>query len=213
MQMVWVKAISAIVWISMRVMVVDNGSSYLQTLLNFLHEEEVVVFKWSSNAVLNAGSYDAVIFSGESTTSIIADEEKYEKEIALVKSLDKPILGVCLGFELIAYSYGAQMKHVTVREALSMDIRIVKHDPIFNHIPVLQVYGGNRWVIDSLGVFLETLGKSDEGIEIVKHKDKMMYGLQLQPEVIVDKTISESIFRNFISTAKSFAFRQRENRF
>ncbi len=197
----------------MRVLVIDNGSKYLQTLLNFLHEEEVIVLKWSTQAVLGAGSYDGVIFSGESANSIVEDEEKYEKEIAVIKSIDKPILGVCLGFELMAYLYGAEMKHVKVREALSMDIRIVKNDPIFNHIPVLQVYGDNRWVIDRPSVFFEVLGKSDDGIEIVKHKDKPMYGLQLHPEIVVDKTVAETLFHNFISIAKSYEYKQRNERF
>ena len=53
--------------------------------------------------------YDAFVLSGSSKYAILNHLDVYSSEIELIKKSNKPILGICLGFELICYTFDEKL--------------------------------------------------------------------------------------------------------
>jgi len=138
------------------------------------------------------------MLSGAPTLSVIGNETLYAKEVELIKNCSKPIIGICLGFELIAYAFGAGLERMDVKEEGIVDIEILQEDTIFSNILDFKVYEAHRWVVKTLPECLIGLARSKDGFEVVKHKEKKIYGLQFHPEIFVESTCGSEIFNNLI---------------
>lgn len=114
----------------------------------------------------------------------------------------KPIFGICFGFELIASAFGAKLKLLRKRDKGIADIQVVKKDKIFDNIMTFQVYESHRWVVKELSDKLQVLAVSRDGIEIVRHKSRRIYGVQFHPEMFVQQTCGQMIFNNFLKLIK-----------
>lgn len=88
----------------MRVLLIDNGTKHLPSLLSLLSGNLVKNVKVGKAA--NYKGYDLIILSGGSKKAVATNPEYFKKEIDLIKSSETPIIGVCEGCELIAYAYG-----------------------------------------------------------------------------------------------------------
>lgn len=58
----------------------------------------------------------------------------------------------------------------------------------------IPVFESHRFAIEKISNVIEALATSDHGIEMIKHKDKPIYGLQFHPESFIDKTQGDEIF-------------------
>ena len=67
----------------------------------------------------------------------------------------------------------------------------------FDISPNIKVYESHRFAIDKVSEDIEILATSDDGIEIFKHKNKPIYGLQFHPEIFINKTQGREIFLKF----------------
>lgn len=184
----------------MKLLVVNNHSIHLKELLNKLKGIEVVDFE--NLEKINYNDYDAIILSGGSSLSVVNHEKEYSKELDLIKHCEKPILGVCLGFELINFAFGEKIELLEKKKRGIISVRLVSEDRIFQSFPKnFKVYEAHRWVVLKNKV-LKSSAKSKDGIEAVKHPEKNIYGVQFHPEVFVNKSHAEKIFRNFLNIVK-----------
>ena len=182
----------------MKILLVDNGSSYLDKLVGILKPHDVSIIPFSQ---LNNEFYaDCVILSGGHSFPILGNEEKFSREINFVKEIKIPIFGICLGFQLIAHAFGAELKRLEKKENGILDIEILEEDQIFKWIDNFKVFENHRWVISKVPTDLIALAKSKDGIEAVKHKSLPIYGVQFHPEMFVDQTCGERILKNFLGT-------------
>lgn len=184
----------------MKLLVVNNHSKHIKELLQKLKGVKAIDFENLENK--NYNEYDAIILSGGSSLSVVNHEKEYSKELHLIKNCQKPILGICLGFELINFAFGEKLKMLEQKERRIVSIRLVSEDEIFESLPKeFNVYEAHRWVI-SKNKKLNSLAKSKDGIEAVKHPKKQIYGIQFHPEVFIKKGHAERIFRNFLNIGK-----------
>lgn len=186
----------------MKILVINNNTSYVEQLRKLFLPNKVDVIDWDFINSERVRIYDLIVLSGGHPNSIKYQHELYEKELRLILRLDKPILGICLGFELIVYAFGGKLKEMLHKEKGSLKIKVIKKDLIFKDITELEVYESHRWVADSLPEELEELARSRDGIEIVRHKTRFIYGFQFHPEIIVSKK-DLRIFENFLNLAKN----------
>jgi len=117
----------------------------------------------------------------------------------------KPILGVCLGHQAIAYSFGGKI--VKAKRIMHGKVSAIYHNKenIFKNIP--SPFNAVRY--HSLSVSknkfpsdLKILAKSeDEEIMSIKHKDFPLYGVQFHPESILTD-FGELIIYNFLQEVK-----------
>src|SRR6185369_3924313 len=116
---------------------------------------------------------------------------------------DIPIIGICLGFELIAHLLGAKLSKLPVRRINNIKIFPVQKDVILEGMASPRVYQGHVWRVTDLPPELICLAASKDGIEIVKHKKKPIYGLQFHPEKDRHNNDGPAIFHNIVAQLSS----------
>lgn len=187
----------------MKILLIDNGSKYLEKLKSLVSAHSLIIKKYTEIDIHDQEEYDLIILSGGHIISVVGHEDDFGKEINLIRSTKTPVLGICLGFELIAYTYGAWLERLETKENTVLDLHPTAEDPIFKNINVIKVYENHRWVITKESPDLHGLAISEDGIEIIKHKSKLIYGFQFHPEMFVSQTQGDEIFANFIKIVEN----------
>ncbi len=125
--------------------------------------------------------YSKIIISGGPT--LLTQDKEYYKDFAFVKTYSKPILGVCLGHQIIGLQFGAKIySYKPVSKDVEIDV--LKRNDIFKGLSEKPIFReDHREYIDLPEDFL-LLAKSNTCInEAMKHKIKPIYGLQFHPEI------------------------------
>jgi GMP synthase (glutamine-hydrolysing) len=190
----------------MKILVVDNGTSHLSELKNILSSHDFGIVKYHEINSVNADDFDAIVLSG-GDFPLKGNEAKLQEEIDLIKNYQKPIFGICFGFEVIAYVFGAKLKQLRSKEQGILDLKVIEPDQIFLNIPNFQVYEGHRWVINKPTDEIIALARSKDGIEAIKHKTRPIYAVQFHPEMFVKETCGDEIFNNFLKLVNSHSLR------
>lgn len=135
---------------------------------------------------------------------------EFNGEYEIIRECQIPILGICGGHQLIVmstgYSYARDMGYFTKvykREHLgkAKPIRILKKDSIFSGISdSFYAFEYHGWEVVVLPDNIEKLAVSDS-IEVIKAKDKVMYGVQFHPERDVSINQATEILANFLKIA------------
>ncbi len=183
----------------MSILLVDNGTIHIQELARLLQMHNVTTI---SRAELNAGlvkNYDLLIMSGSSDNAVAKNPLIYETEINIIKNSDKPIIGICMGFEVIAYSFGATLKELPFKESGLVEIVAITNDKIFAKYKMFKVAENHRWVVTKIAEPLKELAISKDGIEVIKHTSKPIYGFQFHPEIVTPVNTGRDIFDNVIA--------------
>lgn len=184
----------------MKLLLINNHSKHIKELLKQFKEVKLVDFQNLDN--IDVKKYDAIILSGGSSYSVIGHKKIYSKELKLIKTFKKPILGICLGFELIAFAFNEELKMMTYNETGILPIKLIGKNKLFDKFPKeFDVYEAHRWIVKKTK-YLKQLAKSKDGIEAIKHPEKEIYGVQFHPEVLIKKSHAKRIFKNFLEIVK-----------
>jgi len=121
-------------------------------------------------------NYDRIILSG----TALKDNETLRKveNFGWIRECEKPILGICAGMQTIGLVFGCRLKQ-SVGIGMTQ-IRTVRENPLFSL--TFRVYELHNFTLDPCEAF-DVLAESENGIEAVKHKEKLMYGVLFHPEV------------------------------
>ncbi len=184
----------------MHILIINNGTVRIDDLKKLLNIYTYDIVKLGEINSSQASKYDLIILSGSSTFSILGNEKLYKNEIQLIKNCKTPILGICLGFELIAFSYGAKLELLDKKIKDIIDISVLESGGIFNNLPNFSVYESHRWVVKKAPEEFLVLAESKNGIEVIKHKDKNVYGFQFHPSAFTDLTCGDEIFKNLLNS-------------
>ena len=182
----------------MKALIINNGTSYLEELKKLLVGSVVNIIESPQISNVKYGDADLVILSGGHGLPVMDEGNPYTEEIQFIRSSFVPILGICLGCELIARAFGANLRLMERREKGVLDISPIQSDRLFKNIQGFSVYESHRWVVEELSRDLVGLAKSKDGYEVIKHRQKLIYGFQFHPEAFVEQTSGDDIFRNFL---------------
>lgn len=163
------------------VLIVDNGSKYITHLEQLCRPYHPVTVSLDRLVDVRLDSYSLIILSGGHQAEVQEHPEFYQREIALVRSAAVPVLGVCLGFEIMAYAFGSRLKQLTASERGVVTLETMQPDPIFDR-RTYTVMENHRWVVSDIGHELIPLARSIDGVEIIRHRSRPMYGFQFHPE-------------------------------
>ena len=185
-----------------KIILIDNYDSFTFNLYHYLSSLKVNVEvirndKITSNDILKRKYNKIVISPGP------GNPNQSGNCLKIVKTLYKkiPILGVCLGHQIIGQVFGSKivqakkLMHGKTSEIISKKVGILKNLP--------KSFNATRYhslIIDkkSLSKHLEITAESKDGLIMgVQHKEYDVHGVQFHPESIKTK-LGIKILKNFI---------------
>ncbi|HEX5447582.1 MAG TPA: gamma-glutamyl-gamma-aminobutyrate hydrolase family protein [Candidatus Saccharimonadales bacterium] len=172
----------------MKILLINNNTQHLQNLRKSLvgHDVEIQVYKPGLD--FRHRGKDLVILSGGGGEGLeIFDFFKrgrlwYEDEMNFVRSCDKPILGICMGYEVIASAYGAKIIEGPQLIEGFKPVKVTKSGQKMLNNEILSQFESHFWRVTDVSSAFEVMAESETGIEGIKHKTKQLFGTQFHPE-------------------------------
>ncbi len=179
----------------MKTLIIDNHTKYLEELKSLFSASEVI--QKENLQSINPRDFDLVVISGGSNVpTVLRHPEEYKPEIALIKNSTVPILGICLGSELVTYSFGGELCELPENHRGEITLELT--DPQLQDVcetTKLLVHEGHHIGIKSLPTNLIPCAYSEHGIEIVRHAAKPIIGLQFHPELDKNEKLIQWVFK------------------
>lgn len=185
------------------ILVIDNYDSFTFNIVQYIYEmgEEVTVFRNDQITLekINEMKPDYILLSpgpGDPDSAGIC--------LDVVKNFHEriPILGVCLGHQVISQSFGGHVKKAL--EPMHGKTSKISHDQngVFRNLPEqLEVARYHSLIVDeaTLPQCLEISARSEDGeIMAIRHKEFAVEGVQFHPEAILTEYGFEMLENFFI---------------
>jgi GMP synthase (glutamine-hydrolysing) len=126
---------------------------------------------------------DIIVLSG-GWPSVIHHQLFFRHELELIRTSTKPILGICLGFELIVKAFGGQLHRLPRKihgpRIVTLDVPILSRPA-----GPIRVWESHRWAAPNPPDGLIQLAHSHTGVEFVRHSNRPIIGCQFHPEIDV----------------------------
>ncbi|WP_297981207.1 GMP synthase subunit A [uncultured Methanobrevibacter sp.] len=186
----------------MTILVINNKGQYnhrIQRSLQYLQIPSELISNQLSIEELEEKEPLGLILGGGPSIDDIGNAEEF------VKHFDIPILGICLGHQLIAKAFGGEVSTSDTESYAQVNIDIIKDDPLFKELESpLAVWSSHKDEVHSLPEDFDVIASSSLcDIEAMKHKEKEIYGIQFHPEVHHTPK-GEFIFKNFYEICKNY---------
>lgn len=122
-----------------------------------------------------------------------------------VRNLDLPILGICLGHQLMANAFGGVVQKGKYGEYAEVAVKILDENDIFKGFPPsIKTWASHADEVSVLPEDFILLARSDIcEIEAMKHVKKALYGVQWHPEVSHTEH-GEDLLKNFLEVCKNY---------
>jgi len=159
---------------------------------------ELVKNTLSADELLQHGP-DGLILSGGPTLDRIGNCKQYVREIKL------PILGICLGHQLIAETFGGAVSKGASGGYAHVTVEIIEPDDILLGIgPTITTWASHADEVSRLPHNFVKLARSAIcEIEAMKHPSKPIYGVQWHPEVAHTEA-GNTLVLNFLKICDDF---------
>lgn len=173
----------------MKILLVNNNTRHLDALKEALNGHELEVLVYKPGVSFNEAGKDLVVLSGGGGEGYEIDDEArpgklwYNDEMDFVMRASTPILGICMGFEIITRAYGGQVKELDSLVQGHKSLRTTKkgHDE-FNR-KMLRQFESHEWHVPEVSTkHFDILADSATGIELIRHKKRQILASQFHPE-------------------------------
>lgn len=159
--------------------------------------------KIDSKMVQNTISLDEV--EAEDPKGIVIGGGKYLEASGISGDIIKryhdqlPILGICLGHQLMAKHFGGKVKTAEIGEYADSEIMVDEEDTILKGLaPSFKAWVSHKDEVEVVPHEFQVLAHSNTcAIEAMAHKDLPLYGVQFHPEV-EHTPAGPEIFKNFL---------------
>lgn len=182
-----------------KVLVLDFGGQYNQLIARRVRAEHVFAdikpFNKISAADIKA-SYKGIIFTGG--PSSVYDEKSPHIDRGVLE-LGIPVLGICYGHQLMAYTLGGKVVSGDEHSEYGKTKLYAEESPLFKNVPKESVcWMSHRDIVDVLPEGFKIVASTDKcPAAAVCDEKRRLYGVQFHPEVTHTEFGTE-ILRNFI---------------
>ena len=184
-----------------KVLVLDFGGQYNQLIARRVRDLNVYCdLKPCDMTMEEIRDYDpiGIIFTGGPNSVYEQSSPHIPAEIF---SLGIPVLGICYGCQLIAYTLGGKVTHAETSEYGKREIRVLKKGALFKDIPEKSV----RWMshtdyVSEAPAGFEVLADTEAGtcpVAAFGDEKRNIYGVQFHPEV-VHTEYGNQVLKNFL---------------
>ena len=190
---------------------VSSADNYPEQLVQLLGGREIKVVNDTeelASSMASANEFDGLIVIGDyndnppltDATTVTSGDSTVSFVVGLLQSTEWPVLAVGFGFELLCAASGIDLSQFGDRGAGAEKIEpTTEGNKLFQGSDPLRVKPTERWLTDEFPKKLQVLARSDTGVEAVKHKTRLLYGLQQRPEDFVYPSDANMVYRNIFS--------------
>ncbi|QGU94207.1 glutamine-hydrolyzing GMP synthase [Clostridium bovifaecis] len=181
------------------VLVVDFGGQYNQLIARRVREHNVyceIVPYTTSIEDIKSKNPKGIIFTGGPNSVYGEDTPRVDKEIF---ELGVPVLGICYGHQLTAYTLGGKVESPEIREYGKTEVRISNKSELFKDISEIdQSWMSHTDYVSEIPEGFEIIATTEEcPVAAMENKEKRIYGVQFHPEV--EHTLfGEKMLSNFL---------------
>ncbi len=182
-----------------RILVLDFGGQYNQLIARRVRDLKVYCdLKPCDMTIEEIKEYNpiGIIFTGGPNS--VYDETSPHVDKAIF-DLGIPVLGICYGCQLIAYTLGGKVEHAKTSEYGKREFTFVKDSPVSKEIPKTSIC----WMSHT-----DHVAKAPEGFDVLAttqscpvtvfgSETKSIYGIQFHPEV-VHSEYGNKMLENFL---------------
>jgi GMP synthase (glutamine-hydrolysing) len=124
---------------------------------------------------------------------------------AYLREIDLPILGICLGHQVMAQAYGGTVRTGSAGGYAAVEIEILEENDILKGLgPVTKVWASHADEVLNLPPDFIRLARSNIcEVEAMKHNEKPLYGVQWHPEVSHTER-GNDLLRNFFQVCETY---------
>ncbi|MEM3285399.1 MAG: glutamine-hydrolyzing GMP synthase [Fervidicoccaceae archaeon] len=186
-----------------KIIIIDFGGQYAHLIarrIRELNRLSVMVAGKKGIKIPKREEAGALILSG-GPRSVNKEDIELANEILEISLSEKiPIMGICYGHQLLAKALGGSIERKRKEEYGSVNMKILKEDPIFNNVPSnLKVWMSHSDSVSILPQETEVLALTEnEVVAAFRHLFLPIYGLQFHPEV-KHTEMGKEILENFLS--------------
>ncbi|MDD3027290.1 MAG: aminodeoxychorismate/anthranilate synthase component II [Erysipelotrichaceae bacterium] len=197
------------------IFLLDNYDSFVYNLAAYIREsgEEIIVKRADEVDLeqIKSMSPDGIIISPGPKRP-----QDAKLSITVVKEFQGkiPLLGVCLGHQVIAHFYGANVIKGKIPVHGKVTPIINNGQGIFEGLPErYQVTRYHSLVVAkaSIPTFMQIDATTDDGVVMgISHKEYPLYGVQFHPEAVLSE-YGHELLKNFIEISKDWRYRHGNN--
>ncbi|ACX72121.1 GMP synthase, small subunit [Methanocaldococcus vulcanius M7] len=178
------------------IVILDNGGQYVHRIhrsLKYLGVPSKIIPNTTPLTEIESNEdIKGIILSGGPNI------EKAKQCIDIALNAKLPILGICLGHQIIALAYGGEIGRAEAEEYALTEIYVDEEDDLFKNVPKkFKAWASHKDEVKKIPKNFKILAHSDIcKVEAMKHMSKSIYGVQFHPEVAHTEYGSE-ILKNF----------------
>ncbi len=190
-----------------KIIVVNNYGQFCHLIHRAVrdldHEVEIVENTSSMEEILSKEP-DGLILSGGPAL------ERAGNCLIYVKEMDLPVLGICLGHQVMAQAFGGMVRTGAAGGYAAVEIEVLDEDDILKGLgPRTSVWASHADEVSSLPPDFIRLARSRIcEVEAMKHRTKPLYGVQWHPEVSHTER-GNDLLRNFFEICRKYRSGQR----
>ena len=182
-----------------KVLVLDFGGQYNQLIARRVREQSVYCELLPCDMTLDkikAFNPKGIIFTGGPNSVYDENSPHIDREIF---NLGIPVLGICYGAQLMAYTLGGKVEHAETREYGKRDIKYDTSSAIFKGVNEENVcWMSHTDYISVPPAGFRVVGKTETcPVAAMENSEKGFYGVQFHPEVMHTRQGTD-ILRNFL---------------
>ena len=173
----------------MKILLIDNNTVHKTALAHALAGHDVEVQKYEPGLDFHDRNKDIVILSGgggegqEIADVQLGNRLWYEDEMKFVLACQKPVVGICMGFEVIANAFGAKVAEMDTTYQGFKAINLHQSGSSLSANQLISQFNAHKWHVPEVSQkHFDVLAESETGIEIIKHKTRPIIATQFHPE-------------------------------
>ena len=183
-----------------KILVLDFGGQYNLLIARRVRAQQVYAEIKSYNAVtaddITSAGYKGIIFTGGPNSVYDEASPHIDKKVL---ELGIPVLGICYGHQLIAYTAGGTVAPSDAGSEYGKSVLYTEDCALLQNVPPESVCWMSH--TDSVSVLpqgFRAVGRTDKcGVAAMCDDDRRLYGVQFHPEV-THTEYGEQVLRNFV---------------